>query len=219
MRGPGDGGKERSCGAWEGPKGRTDRRRRRPSCAVDCTTKGAIMRPFSNHRAFCPPFDPSGAPPRPVVPLVPPLPAGAPSPWSQPTRFCPAIRARYIARRAAEGYRVFLFKCTPSTCRRAPANLNAIRGRRCDLTCCSVGGAAKKSVNERLSRFRDRGWKAYWAENWAAHNRDLELPRFLSPTNSVRTIYICTYIYLLLIFRRVEIWLNSTFLTAFTINK
>lgn len=140
---------------------RTDRPRRRPSCAVDCTTKGAIMRPFSNHRAFCPPFD---------LPLRFPPPCRLRSPFSprlsqpcnQPTRFCSATRARYIARRA-EGYRVFLFKCTPSTCRRAPADLNAIRECRRDLTRCRVGAAAaaaaKKSVNERLSALPRSGMK------------------------------------------------------------
>jgi len=116
---------------------RTDRRRRRPSCAVDCTTKGAIMRPFSNHRAFCPPFDPSGFPP-PVV-LRRPFPQ-APNPDTSQPDFVPREIYRSVSG-GGEGYRVFLFKCTPSTCRRAPANLNAIRGRRCDLTRCTAVSA------------------------------------------------------------------------------
>lgn len=120
-RGPARGGVEGGGGGSSDRKGtRTDRRRRRPSCAVDCTTKGAIMRPFSNHRAFCPPFDPSG------FPLPSPVPfSGAASPETNP--ILSRARARYIARPSG-GYRVFLFKCTQSTCRRAPVDLNAIRG-------------------------------------------------------------------------------------------
>lgn len=55
---------------------RADRRRRRPSCAADCTTKGAIMRPSSNHRAFCPPFDPSTPLDAPGTPLHPEISTG-----------------------------------------------------------------------------------------------------------------------------------------------
>lgn len=48
-------------------------------------------------------------------------------PVLKPTRFCPAP-ARDISLGRGGGYRVFLFKCTQSTCRRAPVDLNAIRG-------------------------------------------------------------------------------------------
>ena len=92
----------------ERERGRTraDRRRRRPSCAADCTTKGAIMRPSSNHRAFCPPFDPS----TPLEPLKPP-------PYPEISTV-PGTRAAHCEARQTyhrSGHRRFLFKCAPST--------------------------------------------------------------------------------------------------------
>lgn len=45
--------------------------KRRPSCGADCTTKGAIMRPSSNHHAFWPLFDPTDVPSEPPTPRHP----------------------------------------------------------------------------------------------------------------------------------------------------
>lgn len=79
-------------------------------------------------------------PPCRLNPLHPSSPPPSPpgfqfwKPTNQPTRFCP-VPARDISPGLNRGgggrgggYRVFLFKCTPWTCRRAPADLNAIRG-------------------------------------------------------------------------------------------